>query len=297
MAEMNSDHVQSQIYMKKLLESHKQNEALCTQNETLSAQNSALMQQNEDLSARNSGLQLQNREKEKQIDSLQKDNEQLRDKLTTAEAWGQFQTKQVKARAKAVTAALLLIVVLLIGGTVYSCYKANIYKDECAYERRQRINKESDLEKAQDALFEAEEKLEKVQDALYEAEEKLDTFYSGFAEMSETLFGSSSEKFYAEEAFIVLHPGETKNVKIHTENFNMFTMLIKITESDEEAITAQEITSSRSISDVEITAHSPGYYTVEFAKMTRTITKTDTSFDIVYKTVEAFDLLVIVLEE
>lgn len=284
MEEMNTDYAQSQIYMKKLLESHKQNEALCTQNETLNAQNSALMQQNEDLSARNSSLQLQNREMEKRINSLQNDNKQLKDKLTSEEAWGQFQTKRVKARAKAVTIVLLLIVLLLTGGTVYSCYQANIYKDEYAYERRQRINKEFDLEKAQEALCEAEGELEK--------------FYNGFAEMSGTLFGSSSEEFYAEESFIVLHPGETKNIKIHTEAvFTDFSMWIRITESDKEAITAQEITSSNDISDIEITAYSSGYYTIEFAKMTYTLTKIVHSYELVPQTVETFDLLVIVLEE
>lgn len=271
MAEMNNDHMQSQIYMRKLLESHKENEALCTQNNALSTRNSTLIQQNEDLSAQNSGLQLQNKEMEKQINSLQNNNEQLRDKLTTAEAWGQFQTKKVKARAKAVAVALLLTVALLIG--------------ETAYERRQRINKESDLEK--------------VQDALCEAEGELDKFYSEFAEMCEALFGSSSEDFYAEEAFIVLHIGETKNVKIYKN----FLTWMTITESDEEAITAQKIIENCRISDVEIdveiTAHSPGYYTVEFAEGALNITGSLESgnMDVEFETVEAFDLLVIVLDE
>lgn len=271
MAEMNSNNIQSQIYMEKLLESHRQNEALRTQNETLNTQNSDLTQQNKNLGG-------QNKEMEDQINSLKTDNKQLRDKLTAADCWARSKAQQARTRMKALIAVLLLIVTLLIGVTVYGRCQINFYKDEYANERRQRIKTESDLEKTQEALS--------------EAEGELDKFHNGFAEMSQTLFGSSSEDFYAEECFIVLHAGETKNVKIHKEDFRM-----RIAESDEEAITAEEIESGSDISEVEITAHSPGYYTVEFAEITYTLVHTGGSWDLAPKTVEAFDLLVIVLEE
>lgn len=294
MAEMNTDNTQSKIYMKKLLEFREQNEDLHTQNETLSTQNKTLIKQNENLSGQNSRLESQNKEMGDRINSLQTDNEQLRDRLTAAECRAQSRTKQVQTRTKAFIAVLLLIVALLIGAIAYSRYQVNFYKNECGYERRQRINSESDLEKAQDALSGAEEDLEKAQNALSEAEEDLDKFYSGFAEMCEALFGSSSEDFYAEEAFIVLHPGETKNVKIYRD---FTTLSIRITKSDEEAFTAQEIGGTNDTSDVEITAHSPGYYTVEFAREALTMVRTGNSWDLTTKIVASFDLLVIVLEE